>query len=266
MSLGSQLNQQVPEPVLRHRQQRRAGASPTVSRGPSCCGRTRSSPTSFRSTRRARSRATTRCRSPCSKRLSRRVHVRGVVHLGEGRSEIGMNHQDSYDIDASRALASYDITHRFVLSYLYELPVGRGRRFGADRADVALNAIIGGWQFNGITTFQAARRCRSPPTTRGTSSTRRPRRTATAQSRDSTARVEDRLRALFRHDRLQPAGRVHVRQRADVSPMLRTRRRAQLRSLALQELHTLGGRMRLQFRVEALNAFNRVQFCGRTPA
>ena len=53
------------EPVLRHRQQRRADAADGRAAG-SCCGRIRSSPTSSRSTRRARSRATTRCRSPAA--------------------------------------------------------------------------------------------------------------------------------------------------------------------------------------------------------
>ena len=68
--------------------------------------------------------------------------------------EIGMNHQNSYDLEASWALASYDLNHRFVLSYLYEIPIGRNRRFFAN-APAAVNALIGGWQFNGITTLQA---------------------------------------------------------------------------------------------------------------
>jgi hypothetical protein len=42
--------------------------------------------------------------------------------------------------------------HRFVASYLYELPLGRGRRFGAGWNGVA-DAVLGGWSLGGITTL-----------------------------------------------------------------------------------------------------------------
>ena len=87
------------------------------------------------------------------KRMSHGLMFEGSYTFAKAR-EIGMNHQDSYDIEASWALASYDITHRFVISYLYELPFGRNRRF-ASGASPLVNAIIGGWQFNGITTLQS---------------------------------------------------------------------------------------------------------------
>src|SRR5262245_64817778 len=42
-------------------------------------------------------------------------------------------------------------THR---NYLYELPYGKGRKFGANAPRLP-DAIIVGWQFNGVTTFQS---------------------------------------------------------------------------------------------------------------
>ena len=45
--------------------------------------------------------------------------------------------------------SDFDVRHRFVLSYIYELPFGRGRRFGATMND-ALNGIAGGWQISGV--------------------------------------------------------------------------------------------------------------------
>jgi hypothetical protein len=48
--------------------------------------------------------------------------------------------------------SDYDVPHRFVLSYVYELPFGRGKAFGA-RMSPTLDAILGGWQVTGITTF-----------------------------------------------------------------------------------------------------------------
>ena len=87
------------------------------------------------------------------KRFSHGLMFEGSYTYAKAR-EIGMSHQDSYNLDASWALASYDIKHRFVVSYLYELPFGRNRRF-ASGASTLLNAFIGGWQFNGITTLQS---------------------------------------------------------------------------------------------------------------
>jgi Carboxypeptidase regulatory-like domain/TonB dependent receptor len=46
--------------------------------------------------------------------------------------------------------ADFDIRHRFVLSYMYELPFGKGKTF-AGNASGLLNQIIGGWQVAGIT-------------------------------------------------------------------------------------------------------------------
>jgi hypothetical protein len=48
--------------------------------------------------------------------------------------------------------AQFDIRHRFTTSFLYELPFGRGKQFGADW-NKALDLIAGGWQANGILTL-----------------------------------------------------------------------------------------------------------------
>jgi hypothetical protein len=48
--------------------------------------------------------------------------------------------------------STFDVRHRVVLSYLYELPFGPGKHFLSGTSGV-LGRLIGGWQFNGITTF-----------------------------------------------------------------------------------------------------------------
>ncbi|MBM3737593.1 MAG: TonB-dependent receptor [Acidobacteria bacterium] len=57
------------------------------------------------------------------------------------------------DANSYRGRADLDTGHRFVASYQFELPFGRGKRFlsGTNRA---ANAALGGWQINGITTYQ----------------------------------------------------------------------------------------------------------------
>ena len=55
-----------------------------------------------------------------------------------------------------KALDQDDVSRRLVGSGVAELPWGRGRRFGADMPRV-LDAVIGGWQLNTITTLQNGR-------------------------------------------------------------------------------------------------------------
>jgi len=53
-----------------------------------------------------------------------------------------------------RGVSDYDVPQRLVVSYTYQLPVGRDRQF-LSNAPLAVDYILGGWQLNGITTFTA---------------------------------------------------------------------------------------------------------------
>jgi hypothetical protein len=50
---------------------------------------------------------------------------------------------DSYNRHSQKALASFDIPHRFIASFNYQVPAAR------------MKSILGGWQVNGIVTVQA---------------------------------------------------------------------------------------------------------------
>ena len=52
--------------------------------------------------------------------------------------------------NADKGLASTDLRNNFTLSYLYELPIGKGQPFLSGLHGVG-QAILGGWQVNGIT-------------------------------------------------------------------------------------------------------------------
>ncbi len=62
--------------------------------------------------------------------------------------------QNSFDWAAEYAPSDFDVRHRFVVSYVYELPFGKGQRFFASSHGL-LNALLMGWQVNGITTLQS---------------------------------------------------------------------------------------------------------------
>jgi hypothetical protein len=60
---------------------------------------------------------------------------------------------DQYNRRLDRSISPWDVSQRLVISYVYELPFGRGRRF-ANQLPKGLSLLISGWQFNGISTFQ----------------------------------------------------------------------------------------------------------------
>jgi Carboxypeptidase regulatory-like domain len=73
----------------------------------------------------------------------------GVGTTGGGYQGFENNHNPSLDYGPS----DFDVDHRFVASYVYQLPVGRGKKYvgGANRVE---DLAIGGWEVSGITTFQ----------------------------------------------------------------------------------------------------------------
>jgi len=62
--------------------------------------------------------------------------------------------QNGLNLKADRGPAEFDVTHRFVASYIYELPFGKGRHWGRDWNGVA-DLLLGGWQLSGIHAFQS---------------------------------------------------------------------------------------------------------------
>ncbi len=59
----------------------------------------------------------------------------------------------AFDRRLERAIDQDDVSQRLVASGVVELPVGRGRKFGTGMSK-GLDALIGGWQLNTVSTFQ----------------------------------------------------------------------------------------------------------------
>ncbi len=73
--------------------------------------------------------------------------------FGGGNNDTGNRVQDMFNKRADKALAAHDYRYRYVTSFVYDLPFGRGRAFGGGLSGV-MNQIVGGWQINGIAQFQ----------------------------------------------------------------------------------------------------------------
>jgi hypothetical protein len=61
--------------------------------------------------------------------------------------------QNSYDLRAERGLASFDVRHRWVNSFVWDLPFGSGRKF-LTRGPASW--LLGGWQLAGILQMQTS--------------------------------------------------------------------------------------------------------------
>lgn len=73
----------------------------------------------------------------------------GYYGQGGQAGQSNWYYQNIYNAAAEWGPCDYDATHNFVANAVYELPFGRGRKFGHSM-NKALNTVAGGWQVGGI--------------------------------------------------------------------------------------------------------------------
>jgi Carboxypeptidase regulatory-like domain len=61
--------------------------------------------------------------------------------------------QNSYNLNNEKSISYQDIPHTFVISYLYELPVGKGKKL-LNKGGVT-DKVLGGWQIGGVQRYQS---------------------------------------------------------------------------------------------------------------
>ena len=62
--------------------------------------------------------------------------------------------QNNNNLRAERAVSGFDVPHRLIVSYSYDLPIGKGQHFASGVTGPA-DKLISGWGINGISTFQS---------------------------------------------------------------------------------------------------------------
>jgi hypothetical protein len=163
---------------------------------------------------------------------------------------------NNHDPERDYGLSDFDVDHRMVASFIYNLPFGSGERFAKDATGVK-EALIGGWQVNGIFTLQ-----RGFPIT-------------------ITAADLDGLNDTFGTNRADLVGDPGSGDRSvtrwfntaafgqPAAGSLGTLGRNTERGPGINNLDfavfknfTLAGTTRLQFRLESFNALNHTQFAG----
>jgi hypothetical protein len=157
-----------------------------------------------------------------------------------------------------RGLSLFDVRHRFILSWLYDLPFGKGKSFLNTGGPV--NLILGGWQFSGIVNYQSGF-----PLTVRTGAARSGADPGSLTPTDRPNRIKD--------GNLPSGERTHLRWFDTTAFVLNppgefgNSGRGIITSpgnkgwdLALHKDFALREKHRLQFRFEAFNALNHVNF------
>ena len=78
----------------------------------------------------------------------------GSPVTGGGDSNSSDFVQDPFNWNADRALSSFNVKSKFVTAFNYNLPFGRSQAIGG-QWNRAVDALLGGWQANGILTLQS---------------------------------------------------------------------------------------------------------------
>ena len=161
---------------------------------------------------------------------------------------------NTYEPEWNYGPAFFDARHNFVFSANYELPFGKGRRWGSQSSAV-MDAILGGWSIE-----------RHPAGTNGLPHYRHRRQRALAAGQRGNERpncvgdprpVRPEHQPLAGHQRLLPRAAGHVGQ-------LRHRRRARAEyqnvDAVLAKKFSVGGDRYVEFRAEAFNLTNTPSF------
>jgi outer membrane receptor protein involved in Fe transport len=151
-----------------------------------------------------------------------------------------------YDLRAERSTSEFDVPHRLVVSAVYELPFGAGRRFGRGWSPL-VDGLLGGWTASGIVTFQSGY-----PIIIG--------RPAVTDGRDP-ALENPTYQKWFDTSVFSPAAPFTFGNVSRTTPAVRTDGIRNM-DLTVSKYVPLGGRVKVQVRADVFNVLDRTQFAG----
>jgi hypothetical protein len=168
------------------------------------------------------------------------------------------NVQNHYNIRAERSLALYDTPHRMVISYIIDLPIGKGQKFAGGVTGVA-DKLISGWGINSITTFQSGFPLPVSLATNqnGFGAGQRPNRTGVSAKLEGSA--QSRLGQWFNTAAFSAPGPWRYGNSSRSMPDARSHGINNFDFTVFKNT-PVTERVSVQFRVEIFNLFNRVRF------
>ena len=171
-------------------------------------------------------------------------------------------YQDRFTLAGERSLSAEDVPQRLAVGYIYDLPIGKGKPIGAG-LPAAVNGVLGGWQVSGVTTFASGFPLRPTVTPNNTGS--------------FGGGARPNIRAGYCLDSSRPRGeRIDNYANADAfsfpatltfgnAPRLLPDCRAdgiKNTDLSMIKFIPVGEALKLEFRAEFFNIFNRTQFAA----
>ena len=171
----------------------------------------------------------------------------------------GLGVQNFNNLRAERSVALYDSPHRAVISFIYDLPFGKGRRF-ANGSSGAVNRVVGGWGINGVSTFQSGNPLSmnmAVNTTNSSGGGQRPNSTGVSANLEGSA--QSRLNGWFTTSAFTAAPAFTFGNVARSLTDVRSHGIANYDFTVFKNT-PINERFGLQFRTEVFNLFNRVQF------
>jgi hypothetical protein len=170
--------------------------------------------------------------------------------------------QDYNNLRAEKSLSANDTPQRAVVSYVYDLPVGRGQKLLGDSSRF-VNGTLGGWGIEGITTLQSGFPLQFGTNTNLTNSYgggSRPNYVAGC-NKQVLGRAQSRLNEWFNTACFTAPPAFTFGNEPRYDPQLRAAGQATWDTSAFKNIPLLPERkLDLQFRTEIFNVFNRVQF------
>ena len=192
-----------------------------------------------------------------SKRFSRGFQFEGSYTWAKAIQE-GLSHPNSYNLKMSRALADYDIAHRFVAELHLRTSL-RPRPEVRSRSGVRpLDLLLGQWQFNGFTTYQSGTPLTISATNVAGLFNSRGLANNNGKSGKLSGDVHDRLNRYFDTSVFSQPAALHSAIPAEFAGPARSRDRNW--DLSIFKDFVLREGLRLQFRAETFNALNTVRF------
>ncbi|MBV8810799.1 MAG: hypothetical protein JO033_19195 [Acidobacteriaceae bacterium] len=167
--------------------------------------------------------------------------------------------QNWYNLQGEKSLSSFDSRQRLVVSYVYDLPIGKGQKFFANVQGVT-DKLISGWGINGLTTFQMGfpLGITATPNTTGLNTGLRP-NVVGGCNKTISGSAQSRINQWFNTSCFSLPAPYTFGNEARTDPVLRGPGIANY-DFALYKRTAFTERINLEFRVEAFNLFNRVQF------
>ncbi len=167
--------------------------------------------------------------------------------------------QNIYNFAAEKSLSNFDSRQRIVISYVYDLPFGKGKQFLPGVHGFA-DRLISGWGINGVTTFQQGfpLGLTASPNTTGLNTGLRP-NVAAGCSKITSGSDQSRIGMWFNTSCFSVPAAYTFGNESRTDPVIRGPGIANY-DFALFKRTAITERFNLEFRAEAFNLFNRVWF------